>query len=252
VIEEWFLLPRNDANSKLRLLLFPHAGGGAAVWRGWPELLPAQVSACPVLLPGREYRISEPPLTSMADLVEALLPATRALQDKPVAFYGHSLGALVAFELARHLRRQGLRGPVHLFVSGRRAPQTSPNRPSIYQLPDPEFQQALSRHYEGGIPAAILEEPDMLAVVLKILRGDFSILDTYRYAAEPPLDCPISVATGDQDTSVSADEAQDWAQQTIAGFRLRTFSGGHFFINTMRPRVSEALAEDLRSCLQPL
>jgi medium-chain acyl-[acyl-carrier-protein] hydrolase len=227
------------------LLCFAHAGGGTAVYRGWRNQVPPALSVCPVLLPGRENRLHEARCTRLEQVIEALLTVMATLQDKPFAFYGHSLGALIAFEFARALRRCGMPGPERLFLSGMGAPQAPRRRRPMSELPAAELLDMLAALYDGGVPAEILEEPDMMALEVNILRADLAIFDSYQYQPEGPLDCPISVGVGQEDASVSLVDARAWQQLTSAPMTLRTFPGGHLFVNTAGDQILEMVQQDL-------
>ena len=242
---EWLVLPRNDRQAKLRLFCFPYAGAGAAVFRTWSHTLSDQVSVCPVQLPGREYRLGEPAFRSLPALVAALLP--ELLYDKPFALCGHSMGGLIAFEVARALRRNQSKSPLHLFVSGRRAPQEPP-LPPVYQGSDADFV-ALIRRY-GGTPEVVMREPELMEMAIRVLRADFELLDTHAYVPEAPLDVPITAGAGELDQQTSLDSVAAWGQQTSREFKLHRFSDGHFFINTSRELYLARLDEELRYILK--
>jgi medium-chain acyl-[acyl-carrier-protein] hydrolase len=245
-VDAWISLPKADASANVRLFCFPYAGAGPSAFRLWPDAFPANVSVCSVHLPGREYRLREPLFVRMESLIEALVPVIGHFSDKPFALYGHSLGGLVAYELARALRRQGLQQPECLLVSGRRAPQSTP-RPSIYQLPEAAFLQVVRRF--DGIPEMVWRDRELMDMVLPVLRADFTILDTYRYAEGEPLGIPIVAAGGNEDMEASLAEMEGWGAQTTADFQLRTFPGKHFFINTERTAFLQMLSSDLMALL---
>jgi len=248
--DPWIQRPQPRPRARLRLLLIPHAGGGASAFRGWADALPPEVEVCPVQLPGRENRMREPAFDRLPPLVEALAGALERWRDLPCAVLGHSNGALIGFELARHTRRAGVPGPVHLFASGRRAPHLPSRQPDVHQLPQPELVAELATL--GGMPREILEHPELLALLVPLLRADMALTETYELRDEPPLDVPITALTGTEDVKVSLDEAEGWARHTAAGFRLHTFPGDHFFLFSGRERVLASLSADLRSLLATL
>lgn len=183
------------------------------------------------------------PFTRLEPLVQALAHALLPHLDKRFALFGHSMGGLVSFELARLLRKKYGLEPVHLFVSGRRAPQIpNPKRP-IHALPEPAFKEEL-RHL-NGTPLAVLENAELMELVLPILRADFAVLETFVYANEPPLECPITVFGGLQDQEVSCDELQAWQEQTSASFSLHMLRGDHFFLHSAQPLLLQILAQQL-------
>lgn len=229
---------------RLRLFCFPYAGGAAAVYHAWPASFPAGIEVCAVRLPGRENRFSEPAFVRAADLVTEAADALAPLFDVPFALFGHSMGALAAFELARELRRRGAPGPVRLLVSGARAPQRPNPHPPIRHLPDREFLDEVRRRYDG-IPGPVLENPELLELLLPSLRADFTLFETYVHAPAPPLSCPLSCFGGHDDGRVSSDDLEGWRQQTRGAFSLRMFEGGHFFLQSAEAQVRRAVAEEL-------
>lgn len=240
-----FLAAAPNSTSRVRLFCFPFAGGGASVFAPWVRELPPEVQICPVQLPGREIRLKEPAYTRVAPLLAALDRELRPALDRPFALFGHSLGALVAFELARYLRRQGGPLPQRLFVSARRAPQLADPEPPLGSLPDAELVASLRRRFDG-IPAALLDNPDLLAVFLPTLRADCQLLDAYEYVSEAPLECPVAVFGGEQDRSVGRSELEGWATQTSQAFTVRMFPGDHFFLKgPARPLLLQAIRQDL-------
>jgi medium-chain acyl-[acyl-carrier-protein] hydrolase len=164
--------------------------------------------------------------------------------DLPFAFFGHSMGALVAFELARELRRRSWRGPVLLAVSGHHAPHRPDPDPPVAHLPDAEFLEQMRVRYDG-IPAEILAEEELLKLILPVLRADVLVLETHPYVEEPPLDCALSCFGGEQDRHTARDDLEAWREQARGPFTLHTFPGGHFFIESAREAVLRALSDDL-------
>ena len=213
------------------------------MFRSWPDGLPADVEVCPVLLPGRGTRMSEAPFTRMSPLVETLAQSLAPLLDRPFAFFGHSLGAWVGFELARQLRRRSGAPPVRLFASAARAPQIAGRDRPIHALPEAEFLAELRRR--NGIPREVLGNEEVMQIMLPVLRADFAVFETYAYSAEPPLDCAISVFGGLQDVRVSRGDLDAWRDQTTAAFSLRMFPGDHFFLNPTAPVFLQTLAQEL-------
>jgi medium-chain acyl-[acyl-carrier-protein] hydrolase len=227
----------------LRLFCFPFAGGGVTTFRTWRHRLPENVEICPVHLPGRGARSAEPPYSDLRKLVRSLADEITPHLDSPFAFFGHSMGALLSFELARHLRRTRGLEPSHLFVSGCRAPQVRNTEPPTYDLPEPEFIVELKRI--NGTPPEVFEHAELVQMMLPLLRADFSVCQTYSYLPEPPLSCHITAFGGIQDRDVSRAHLEGWGQQTTGNFRMGLFPGDHFFINTSQGQLLNRLAEGL-------
>lgn len=240
----WLPAPfKPNPRARARLICFPYAGGGAHIYRAWPESLPATVEVCAVQLPGRGARLMEEPFTQMPLLVQAIAEALLPYLDKPFAFFGHSMGALVGFELARDLRRRNRPGPSRLFVSGCFAPDI-PDPYPLHNLPDSELLEGLRRL--NGMPQEALENAELMRLMLPTLRADCTVTETYHYADEPPLDCPVSAFGGLQDHLASRDQLEAWRQQTTASFSLRMFPGDHFFLHTAQPLLLQILSLELQ------
>jgi medium-chain acyl-[acyl-carrier-protein] hydrolase len=225
----WIKRARQDPQTRFRLFCFPYAGGGASFFRTWRQRLGPDIEVCAIQLPGREDRLAEPPFAKLSSLIEALADVLYAYTDFPFAFFGHSLGALISFELARRLRRQKAPCPLQLFVSGHRAPQIPDPDPPIHQLPDAEFIEELGRF--NGTPQAVLENPELMEVFMPLLRSDICLNETYVYDHEAPLDCPITAFGGLEDEEVSREELAAWHDQTRSRFNIQMFPGDHFFLN---------------------
>ena len=226
--DSWFAVHRPVLQPALRLFCFPFAGGGALAYRDWCDALSPDVELCGVQLPGRESRFKEQPYTRLADLARDLAGALDPYAQVPFAFFGHSMGALVAFALARELRRRNQPGPELLMVSGRRAPQQPDPDPPIHALPEPSFLEELREL--NGTPEAVFENKELLQLLIPILRADFAVCETYEYVHEDPLTCPIVAYGGIQDPDVSREDIAAWAYQTSGSFTLRMFPGDHFYL----------------------
>ncbi|NCC37590.1 MAG: thioesterase, partial [Chloroflexia bacterium] len=220
------------------------AGAGAVVYRPWRQALPSRVALSIVQLPGRETRLREDPVRRMELLIEALTEAVAPLAARPYALFGHSMGALVAFELARALRRIGLPLPVCLFVSGRRAPQLPETEPHVHQLADGPFVGAMVRRY-NAIPRVILEDVELLRLFLPTLRADLELIETYTYTSAAPLGCPIIAFGGESDVRATTDDLAAWRAQTAAGFEVMQFPGGHFYLQTERHALIDQIVRAL-------
>lgn len=241
-VTPWIVRRRSHPRSALRLLCFPYAGGGTSIFRTWPDALPADVELWGVELPGRETRVKERPFQQLAPLISSLADAVATHLQAPFAIYGHSFGAFLGFSFARELRRRSLGAPVHLFVSGRRAPQL-PEPSPMCQLPDPQLLARLRRL--GGIPDAVFDEPELMAYFLPILRADITVNESSSPAEEAPLPCPITALGGLTDDRASAGELDAWQAQTSAAFEREIFPGGHFFLQTERTAFLGSLSRRL-------
>lgn len=238
----WIIIPKPKPKPSLRLFCFPYAGAGASIYHNWSTLLPPEIEVCSIQLPGRESRTKEPLFYNIEPLINALTPSILPLLDIPFIFFGHSLGALICFELARQLRRLKQPNPLHLFVSAREAPQNPLTKPPVHQLSDADFIKELSRF--NGTPKAVLQNVELMNYFLPILRADLAINETYKYTPEPPLNCPISVFGGLQDLIVSSESLAVWNAQTNCNFSSRIFSGDHFFLKSQQQLLLEAIYQD--------
>jgi surfactin synthase thioesterase subunit/glycosyltransferase involved in cell wall biosynthesis len=225
------------AKGALRLFCFPHAGGGTTAFRDWAGRLPPAILVVPMRPPRTRPR-------GMAELVAALGEAIDAYLDEPFAFFGHSMGAIVAFELARLIRRQNRPLPRILVASGARAPQFRRGHVPPPEPGEAEFVDALRRL--EGTPSEVLDNPTLMQVILPALRDDAAIYRNYVYAEDPPLDCPVHAYGGAKDPNVHREHLEGWKEQTTASFALRVFPGGHFYLQTYRQEFLAALARDLR------
>jgi medium-chain acyl-[acyl-carrier-protein] hydrolase len=246
----WVVIPRPNPSARLRLFCFPYAGGGASIYAPWTRLLPPWVEVVAAQLPGRESRVGEKPISDMGELVPALARALVPLMDRPFAFFGHSNGGLMAFELARLLRREGRPAPLYLFVSGRPAPQLALKGPVVHLLAEDEFRDTLRRF--NGTPAEVLANEEIMELITPMLRADFALGETYRYTPEPPLDIPITSYGGQGDEEVETETVEAWDAQTSGAFRVMMLSGGHFFINENRDQVVGDVTRELQTTLSRL
>jgi medium-chain acyl-[acyl-carrier-protein] hydrolase len=242
----WFYVPRPVENPRLRLFCFPFAGGTAQLFREWPKGFPSDIEICAVQLPGRGARFHESNVRRMEPLLDLLTEAFKQHIERPFAFFGHSLGALVAFELTRRLRREHLALPQQLFLSGRRGPQL-PHKEILHTLPDASFIATLNARY-GGIPDVVLREPELLAIFLPALRADFEVFETWPYTPDLPLEMPITVLGGLSDAVTPRAELELWKEQTVGSFSSHLFAGGHFFFQSTQVELFKRLREAL-TCL---
>lgn len=239
----WITCPRPNPRVRLRLFCIPYAGCGASVFRTWSDNFPQEVHVCPVQLHGRENRLAEPPFTRLSPLVEALAQALIPYLSMPFAFFGHSMGALISFELVRYLRKHDMAIPVHLFVSGYRAPQLPDRDPPIHNLPESEFIEELRKL--NGTPEEVLQNAELVQLLLAVLRADFALCETYSYWAEPPLTCPISAFGGLADSKASRDEIAAWGHQTTGTFTMRMLPGDHFYLHRLQAPLLQLVSQKL-------
>lgn len=243
-LNPWIAYSKTNSNAKLRLFCFPYAGGAASTFSSWPTSLTSEVEICPIELPGHGCRLSEHLFDQLEPLIEELAHALPPYLDKPFAFFGHSMGGLVSFELAHLLRKKYHLSPEHLFISGRHAPQISETKPQIHHLDEPEFINELGRF--NGTPKAVLENAELMELFLPILRADFTAIETYVYKAKPQLNCPITVLGGLQDFEVNFGDLEAWRKQTNANFSMQMFPGDHFFVNSNRSTLLQFLNRELK------
>jgi medium-chain acyl-[acyl-carrier-protein] hydrolase len=244
----WIAACNSPHSTKLRLFCFPYAGGGASAYRKWASALPPGVQLLAAQLPGREGRFVEPPLRDLDSVLRHLVSAIEPLLDRPFVFFGHSLGALVAFELTRSLRSLGRPMPAHLFVSGRRAPSIPIGRRAFHDLPDDELIEEIRQL--NGASEALLENDEVMALLLPTLRADFAIHDTYVYRQQAALDVPFTVFGGLDDVTTTTDNLSAWETLTARGASLSLFRGGHFFIEEARGEVLSAIGRVLLHLLE--
>lgn len=237
---QWFHTAASPLTAQLRLFCFPYGGAGHSVFLEWPRHLPPQVEVCMASLPGRGGRFLESAHEHVEDVVEALLEAMTPLLDLPFVLFGHSVGALIAFELARALERRGAPQPRRLIASGRVAPQIPYSGPLLHRLDDESLKRELRRI--GGTPESVLGNEEMFRAFAPMLRADFAVTETYRYEAGRRLSCAIDAFGGRQDEQVPIDDLDAWRGQTSQAFEMHLFDGGHFFVNTCRAHVVTTLA----------
>ncbi len=240
---EWIAHRKPNIASRIRLFCFPYAGGGASIYRSWAGLLPPSIDVFPIQLPGRENRIGTPACSCLDTLTDKLTSIIANLDDAPFALFGHSMGALIAFELARKMRERSLPGPEFLFVSGRHAPRVQGRLPSISHLRKDRFMKGL--HKYNGTPMEVLENAELMDLVLPTLRADFRLNEEYTYIPKPPLECPISAFSGLNDTLIPKDGVLEWAFETADSFKIRMLPGDHFFLKREQLAITRYIAHDL-------
>ncbi|HET8846180.1 MAG TPA: alpha/beta fold hydrolase, partial [Ktedonobacteraceae bacterium] len=245
--DAWVLRYRPNDQARLRLFCFPYAGGRASIFRSWADdVLPADIEVCSIQLPGREERLREPPYKRLAPLVQELAEALVPYLDRPFAFYGHSMGALVSFEVARQLRKEYDRHPVALFLAAFRAPQLPNPNIKIYHLPTEVFKVVLRA---DGIPETILQSEELMQLMLPTLRADYEVCDTYEYREEPPLSCPFFLYSGVEDIRIREADMVGWPVHTAGLSRLSMVPGSHLFLHTAQDFLLAEISRNLEMCL---
>ena len=239
--EDWFVPLRRQQQARVRLLLFHYAGGGPQVFRPWLRWVPEDVEVVAFQLPGRRPGHGHRLLTSIDEVVARASSDFLAQMDRPAVVYGHSIGALIAFEMLRASHRRGGPQARHLAVSARRAPHCAPPLRPLHLLPDAEFVECLEAY--GGTPREILDDECLLSAFLPRLRADFALSETYRFVDGPLLSCPVSALAGTDDVEACVSDVSEWRWQTSSSFRLQRVRGGHFFIHAREPVIADALIQ---------
>jgi medium-chain acyl-[acyl-carrier-protein] hydrolase len=239
----WIICRRPHPAPRVRLFCFPYAGGGASTFSRWPEFLPEGVELNAIQLPGHETRIGDSPYQDLASLIEDLKRVLEPSFSRPFALLGHSMGALISYELARSIRREFDIQAAGLFLSGLRALQIpSPDLP-LHSLEKSEFLRQLQSRY--GMPASLLQASELVELFLPLLRANFKMCETYVYTPEPPLECPLSIFGGLQDARISRQDLAAWKLQTTKAVRLRMIEGNHYFFEHSWLEIVSFVARDL-------
>jgi len=241
---QWFVRLQTEAKAETRLFLFPYAGGSPATFGRWAVDLPNTVEVWTAHYPGRGSRYNEPPIKELNTMVENLYQAIQSLLDKPFVFFGHSLGGLIAFELARKLHQQNLPLPQILFVSACAAPQLLNLHPPFHTLPKDEFIKSLREL--NGFPDEVLNNAELMELILPSLRADFEIIGNYQHTSNDRLPSPIIAFGGLEDPRVSRELLEGWASHTN-NFKSQYFPGDHFFINIARKPVIDFITDEISS-----
>ncbi len=229
---------RPSRAERTRLFCFPFAGGNSSTYRAWPPI--DGIEMRPVELPGRQARFREPALERMDALTDLLIAELTPELAQPFAFFGHSMGALIAYALTLALRRHGLPQPFHLLLSAHSAPSIARGGAPLHRLPDADLVAEVERLGSGL--AGIMLQRELLTVMLPTLRADIALCETYLPNAEPPLDMPISAFGGLQDASIGHAQLAAWRRHTCGPFSLRWFPGDHHYLNGSSPALCLAIA----------
>ncbi|MGG6293701.1 thioesterase II family protein [Leptolyngbya sp. AN02str] len=245
----WITCPQPNPAAKLRLFCLPYAGGGASSFRAWSAPLLPSIEVCPIELPGRGSRFQEPPYTRLTPLIQDLAQALLPYLDIPFAFFGHSMGALLSFELAQFLSQTYKLTPTCLAVAGRPAPHLPNCGSPIHALPDSEFLQKLREF--NGTPEPVLANAELMQILLPTLRADFAVIETFAYAASPVLNCAIATFGGQDDPKVSLADLEAWREQTHSTFLLHLLPGDHFFIHSTQAQLLSILKPFLAQTVSP-
>ena len=231
----------------INIFCLPFAGGSKYSYHGYVKQAPASVRLIPLDLPGRGARAEEALLTDLHRMVDDVMGQIRDRLTHPFAFYGHSMGALLAYLVAKRIAAEGLPQPLHLFLTGRGAPSQPETDPPRHLLPRREFMEKLREL--GGSPTELLENEELMGHFEPILRADFKALDTFRYQASAPLEIPICVMIGTHEKITYA-QAQSWQQETILPITVRQLAGNHFFIFDYEAEIVHMMAKKTKECWQ--
>ncbi|BCB84572.1 thioesterase II family protein [Phytohabitans suffuscus] len=238
--DAWAVRWRSVADPSLRLFCVPHSGGGAVTYRRWAERLAPSIEVVALRLPGRETRFREPPYRDIAEVVPPLLDAVAPLLDRPQAWFGHSMGAVVAYEASRRVDPTLVR---RLVVAARPAPHLADDGPPLHDAPTEDFLRGL--YAMNGTPERLAQDRQALLTFLPTLRADFAVVETYEPLPGPRLSCPVTALGGTTDPVASEEQLAGWRRYTTAECAVRMFPGGHFFVHEQTDAVLAALTADL-------
>jgi surfactin synthase thioesterase subunit len=244
----WLDWVRASDDPALTLFCFPYAGGAAHVFRGWRHGLPEAVDVAAIALPRRGRRLHEPEVEPLERVADQVAAAIEPLLERPYALFGHSLGALLAFETARALRPRGCPPPARLFVSGARAPHGARPAEPIHALPERDFVTRVAEL--GGTPDEVLRDADLMRVLLPALRSDFRLYEGYAFQESRPLGTPITAFAGRADRTADLHALEQWFHHTVGRFDVRSFDGDHFFVASREREVVAAVARELEPALE--
>lgn len=236
----WYRRFHPNDTAAVRLVCFPHAGGTAGYYHPFSAKLSRRADVLAAQYPGRQDRLAEPGLTSVDALAEELHRQLRPYADRPLAFFGHSMGATLAFEVARRIGRDGLPAPVRLFLSGRRAPSLHREEEPAHRLSDADLLGRLADL--GGTDRRLLADPELCRLVVPAIRSDYTAIETHRGGAQAVLPVPITALTGDADPRATPEDMHSWAAHTTAGLEVKVLPGGHFYLAEQVSALTELFA----------
>jgi medium-chain acyl-[acyl-carrier-protein] hydrolase len=239
----WFYRPLATGSAKVRLICFPYAGAGPNIFRGWARPLAPTVEVCGVVLPGRAFRLDERPRDRLGPLADELVSVLLDAPAEPFAFFGHSFGGLLGFEVARRLYRLGAPLPDQLIVSGCPPPHLTPVAADTHRLPDGAFKERLREL--GGTPAPVLECPELMDLLMPVLRADLAAFETHDHEPGPPLPVRMTILGGASDPLVDEEALGGWRRHTCERFTVRVFPGDHFFLHSDEEAVVATVAAAL-------
>lgn len=240
---QWLMGDKPGPEVEIRLFCFPFAGGSAAAYRMWSRLAPRHVHVSGVEYPGRGMRLAEEPVRSLPPLIRNLAGLIEPLLHEPFAFFGHSMGGIVAYELTRALRARGVPQPRHLFISGAGAPGEPSALRCLADAGDDEVIEELRTL--GGTPPELFDNAELMELAVRALRADSTALGTYEHREQPPLQVPITVFGGRADDLVPPAHLRGWSALTTAGCRLRLFPGDHFFLYPASREILATVSQTL-------
>ncbi|OHU85051.1 MULTISPECIES: thioesterase II family protein [Pseudoalteromonas] len=236
----WLFIPKPNPQASLKVICFPYAGGSVRSFSDWKDTLPDFVELIIIQMPARGARISEPPAQCMDELTDTLITELAPHLNCDFVFYGHSLGARVAFEAQRKMRLNGMTGPCHFVASGSPNPGKDRSHEKTHLLDDEAFKAKLKSL--NGTPPAVLEHEELMTLFMPVLRADFKLANTYRYTGDEKSPCSLSVFAG-KDDEITVEEQQDWQKYFSGEYTFTLFEGDHFFIDSSNQEVGEAFSE---------
>lgn len=245
----WLILGKPNHETLLRLFCFPYGGSGGSIFRQWQENMPEGVEICPVQLPGRENRIDEPLFTELSHLIEVVVENLRSYFDVPFALFGHSMGGVIAFELARYLSHNQVGNPVHIFVSAA-APlhiikEHIRKGPLAHQLPEEEFAGLIRS--VGILPEIVQQSDELMEIIQPILRADLTLIETLPSSGDEdsPLPIPLTAFGGTEDDFVTPEMVDEWSRYTSNTFTRTMIPGDHYFINSEQLTLLQSIRQTL-------